>query len=186
MKRKRVFRVGDLRRLIVESLLQEQGNDVSTQETEDSLDAQVDRYLAQYESEAKTSKREGLDFRMMTRRILSEVEDDEEGGASEEPANEPDKLSLDDLDLESFANGVVRLIENYDSLLEVRNTLLRRARGFLAKGYEPDVVQEFERVMRESHGIADGESKHDIADEDFPALGADRAGDGGGAGGTSV
>lgn len=182
MKRKRMIRVGDLRRLIAESLLREQGDEVPTQETEDSLDAQVDRYLAQYEGEAKTSKQEGLDFRMMTRRILSEAEEDEEEGGGEEPAGEPAKLSLDDLDLESFANGVARLIENYDSLLEVRNTLLRRARGFLAKGYEPDVVQEFERVMRESHGMADGESEQDIADEDFPAPGADRAGEGGAGG----
>lgn len=178
MKRKRTIRVGDLRRMIVESLLREQGEEVPTQETEDSLDAQVDRYLIQYESEAKTSKREGLDYRMMTRRILSEAEEDEES-ADEEPAGKPTKLSLDDIDIESFANDVARLIENYDSLLEVRNTLLRRARGFLAKGYEPDVVQEFERVMRESHGIVDGKSKQDIADEDFPAPRADRAGEGG-------
>lgn len=178
MSRKRKITIGDLKRLIAEGLLCEQGKETPEQETEDSLDAQVDRYLVQYEGEAKTPKQEGLNFRMMMRRILSEANEDKEG-AGKKPAGKPTKLSLDDIDLESFANSVARLIENYDSLLEVRNTLLRRARGFLAKGYEPDVVQEFEHVMRESHGLADGESKQDIANEDFPAPGADRAGSGG-------
>jgi hypothetical protein len=175
-----MIRLGDLKRLLRERLLREEGENALPKETDDSLDAQVDRYLAQYEGEAKSSKTEGRDFRMLTRRILSEAEEDEEGGDEAEP---PAKLTLEDIDIESFVNGVVRLIDNYDSLLEVRSTLARRAKNFLGKNYAPDVVEAFEQVLRDDHGIVAGKAEEDVEAEDFPAPGADRAGEGG-AGGT--
>lgn len=182
---KRKVRIRDLKRLIREGLLREEEGDAQAaeQESDDSLDAQVDRYLAQYEGEAKSSKKEGRDFRMLTRRILGEAGEDEEGGdeggGDEAPAGEPAKLSLDDIDIESFANGVVRLIDNYDSLLEVRSTLARRAINFVAKSYAPDVVEALKQTLRDDHGLVPGESKEDVEDEDFPAPAADRAGSGG-------
>lgn len=174
------IRIGDFKRIVRKALFE--GNDVDEQDTEDSLDAQIDRFLAQYVGEAKLSKHEGLDFRMLTRRIMTE--DNESADTDKDDVGEQTKLTQDDIDIESFANSVVRLIENYDNLLEVRNTLLRRARGFLNKDYERDVVDSFEDVMRETHGISDGMSKSDIDAEEFPAPPADRAGgDGGGGGG---
>lgn len=181
--------VGQLKSLLKESLIFEE-EEVTTKPSEegnDSLDSQVDRYLADYESEAKSSKNEGLDFRMMTRRIMNEAEGDEdasdESGAEDATTEEPQKLSLDDIDVESFANSVARLVDNYDSLLEVKNTLVRRAQGFLAKTYDPDVVESFERLMREEHGIVPGKSKQEVEADEFPAPAAARAGEGGGAGG---
>lgn len=167
-----------------ESLLREEEGD-TPDETDDSLDMQVDRYLSQYEGEAKSSKKEGLDFRMLTRRIVSEAEGDEEGdeGDTSDVAEEPSKLTMDDIDVESFANGVARLIDNYDSLLEVRSTLVRRAKNFLSRNYDQDVAFAFEQSMRDDHGIAPGSSSLDLAAEEFPAPAADRAGDGGGGGG---
>lgn len=166
-----------------ESLLREDDSTLETKEAEDSLDSQVDKYLLQYETEAKNLKTEGHDFRAMLRRILSEAEDDEP--KEETPTDvEPTKLSADDFDVTSFANSVTRLIENYDSLLEVRNTLVRRAKNYLGKAYTPDVVKLFEETMREEHGISPGESKIDIDAEEFAAPAAARAGgDGGGAAG---
>lgn len=142
-------------------------------ETDDSLDSQVDRYLGEYEGEAKNSKQEGKDFRALTRRIVSEAEgDDQAAGAA-------GKLSGDNIDVESFANSVARMIDNYDSLLEVRSTLARRAKNFLVKAYDDEVVQSFMRCMREDHGIVPGENKGDIDAEEYPAPVADRAGSGG-------
>lgn len=181
---KRKIRFGELKRLVREALLREEEGDeqAAEHEQDDSLDAQVDRYLAQYEGEAKSSKQEGRDFRMLTRRILGEAEGDEDEGGDESgdaAAEPPTKLTLDDLDVESFANSIVRLIDNYDSLLEVRSTLARRAINFIAKSYSPDVVEALKQSLRDDHGLVPGESKEDVDDEAYPAPAADRAGSGG-------
>lgn len=183
---KRKIRIGDLRRLLREQLLREEEGDTQAaeQESNDSLDAQVDRYLAQYEGEAKTAKQEGRDFRMLTRRILGEAGEDEEeggdeGGDDDAAAEAPAQLTMDDIDVESFANSVVRLVDNYDSLLEVRSTLARRAINFITKTYGPEVVEALKKTLRDDHGLVPGESPEDVADEDFPAPAADRAGSGG-------
>lgn len=158
-----------LKQLLRESLLTEE---TDTHEQEVSLDAQIDRYFAQYESEAKTSKKEGRDFRMLTRRILGEAGEDDK----EPDADEQQKLTIEDIDVESFVNSIVRLIDNYDSLLEVRNTIIRRALNFVSKSYEDDVVRSFKTVLRDSHGMVAGESDLDVSDEEFKAPPADRAG----------
>jgi hypothetical protein len=159
-------------------LLKEEGEEAPApkpqEEGGDSLDNQVDKYLAQYEGEAKTAKVEGLDFRALTRRLLTEEGEDEPG---EDPGT-AEKLGLDDLNVESFADSVVRLIDNYDSLLEVRNTLLRRAKGFLKKTYNDDVLEAYDRLMREEHGVEDGKSPGEVSAEEFPAPQADRSGAG--------
>lgn len=151
---------------------------------QDSLDAQVDRFLMSYEKEAKGAKTEGFNFRSMTRRFLNEAEGDEEEGdekgeddeAEAEPqVDEPTKLSLDDIDLNSFASSVARLIDNYDSLLEVRDTIVRRASRFLGKNYDSQVVSNFESVLRDEfdieQGVSDVDKKYEI---EVPN--ADRAG----------
>lgn len=153
-------------------------------ELKDSLDQQVDDLLISYESEAKTKKNEGLDFRMMTRRFLSSsttqlLEADEDKGSDKEK-EEKKKLKMEDIDVEEFAGSVSRLIDNYDSLLEIRNTLARRAVNFLIENYEQDVVNEFKNVLEDSYDITIGKSKIEIEDEKFEAPLADRAGGSGG------
>lgn len=149
------------------------------EEGEDSLDAQVDKYLVSYESEAKLSKNEGLDFRSMTRRILTEK--DEEGTDKDKPAEEPKKLSIEDLDVKSFVADVVRLVDNYDALLEVRNTILRRAVNHLVKNYEGDVVESFKEELLESYGMEIGVTQSEKQDKaEFQAPKAAAAGPAGG------
>lgn len=187
---KRKIRIGDLKRLLREAVLREEDAPAQVPEEDNaSLDAQVDRFLGQYEAEAATAKNEGFDFRMMTRRILNEAGEDDDAGddapaddAGGDAAEPPAKIGLDKIDMENFANSVVRLIDNYDSLLEVRSTLVRRAKNFLAKQYSTEVVDAFEKTLREEHGIVPGESKDDVEAEDFPAPAADRAGEGGAGG----
>ena len=146
---------------------------------EDSLDAQVDKYLSSYESEAKNSKNEGLDIRLMARRFLREAEEDEkeeeeedtesdeesDDEETEETPEEPKKLTAEDIDVSSFTSSVMRLIDNYDSLLEVTNTILRRASNHLAKNYEPDVVQSFKDELMETHGVEIGRTDAEAEDE---------------------
>lgn len=170
--------LGELRRMIAEAFVHEADATEPAPEEEDSLDSQVDRYLADFENEAKSSKNEGFDFRQMTRRLVNEADAEDKA----EDVAEPGKLAADAIDMESFVNGVVRLIENYDSLLEIKNALMRRAKNFLAKSYQPDVVDAFVDVLRQAHGLEIGKSKEDVAAEEFPAPAADRAGEGGASG----
>ena len=172
--------------------------DAEEKETQegDSLDVQVDKYLSEYESEAKSGpKAEGRHLSSLVAQLLREAGEDEEDDDAEKPADDdkegdietPDKPSADQLDMDSFASSVVRLLENYDSLLEVRNTILRRARNFLVKNYEETAAQKFDEVLREDHGMEIGKSKQDQSDEfEAPRAGAAGpfgAGAGGGGGG---
>ena len=204
-KIKRVQQISQLRALISEETrrILREAEEVGEEKGEDSLDAQVDKYLSDYEAEAKNLKKEGRDFRSLVRRFLREApedeekedeedeededageESDEEGeaeggdeeGGEEEEDEEPEKLTLDDVNVESFADSVVRLVENYDSLLEVRNTILRRAVNFLTKTYDIDVVDSFKEVVQERHGIEIGKSKSEMEEDDFQPPAAARAG----------
>jgi len=152
----------------------------------DSLDAQVDRYLVEYETDAKHSdqanidRMESLDWNDLIKgRLITEAGDEEEESDDEPaaalPGDEPDKLGLDKLDVEAFVNDVVRLIQNYDSLLEVRSTLIRRAKKFLEKIYDDDVLHAFESSLRDDHGMEVGAGPEDVSNEKFPAPVADRA-----------
>lgn len=146
---------------------------------EDSLDQQVDDFLVSYESDAKV-KNESVNFHSMTRDFLttlSEAENEKPEGDSKGK-----KLTSQNINIEDFAENVVRLIDNYDSLLEVRNTIARRAINFLSKNYEPSVVNEFKIVLQDQHDIEIGKSKSEIEDQKFPApLAARSGGTGGGA-----
>jgi hypothetical protein len=131
----------------------------STSDVGASVDAQIDRFLIGYEREAKNVKSEGVDHRMITYRFLSEDIDTQNDGQ---------------LDIESFAADVARLVENYDSLLEMRDTIVKRATNFLKKVYDPTVVEQFEQVMDDQFEIKVGESDIDKElDVDVPpAIGA--------------
>jgi len=149
----------------------------SASENNDSLDVQVDRLLTTYENEAKNLKQEGRDFRSLVKRLIIEADEDKEKDDKdkEDATQSAPKLGIEDLDVESFSTSVVRLIDNYENLLEIRNTLIRRARSFLEKGYSPDVVKQFMTILDEDFDI-----KLDMSDVDkkfaITAPAADRAG----------
>ena len=181
----RKLKVNDLKNIIrkeVRSLVMEAKD---KKELKDSLDQQVDDYLTEYESDAKVKKNESVDFRSMTRSFLTstsrnlfEAEEEKEGADDAEPEQ---KLKAEDINIEQFTSDVVRLIDNYDSLLEVRNTLARRAVNFLTKNYEQDVVNQFKITLEDQHDIVIGKSKSEEEDEKFQAPPAVRSGGTGGA-----
>lgn len=179
-------------------MLEAEEEDAKEEETEklpgeDSLDSQVDKYLAEYESEAKHAKNEGLNFKMVARRIMNEAgkeaaaeeEKKEDTSATDKEDEEPSKMTEEDIDIASFTSSVMRLVENYDSLLEVNNTILRRASNFLAKNYEKEVIDAFNENLLESYGLEIGKSKSDMEDEN-PAPRAGDAGPAGAGGGGGV
>jgi len=70
----------------------------------------------------------------------------------------------------------MRLADNYDALLEVRNTILRRAVNFLIDGYEPSVAETFKDSLLDVYGMEIGKSKSEVEDDNFEVPAADRAG----------
>lgn len=171
------MKLSQLKKLIREEALKTINEEKETDEA--SLDAQVDRYFVSYETESKSSKKEGKDFRAFVRRFLMEAEGEEDDKGEEEKK----MLTADDIDIENFTTHVVRLIDNIDSLLEIRSTISRRAKKFLLENYEPDVASQFEETLADQHDITIGETKVESDYEKYPAPAADRAGPGGGGGG---
>jgi len=136
---------------------------------EASLDVQVDDYFVQYEKGAKPVKKESIDHWSMTRDFLLEAEDEDK-----KDTDKSAKLTEEDLDVEVFASDVVRLVDNYDSLLSIRDTIIRRAINFLSKNYENTVVETFKMTLEDQHDISvDKPKEQDF--EKFQAPPADRA-----------
>ena len=172
---------------------------------DDSVDNQIDSYLSQYEKTAKDALKESKDWRSTVKRLLKEADDEEEneedadeegdseddeggeeGDEDAEEDTEPEKLTADDIDLNQFSNDVSRLIENYDSLLEIRNTILRRALKYLSKSYDKSTTVKFKEVLLNEYGLEIGSTKKDN-EERFGAPAAERAvGAGGGGGGGGI
>lgn len=162
----------------------------------DSLDAQVDKYFAQFESESKDiQKNESFFFSRNKKNYLFEADEDkeeddtesedEESDESEEAGEDslPEKLGIDSLDPYFFANGVARLIENYDTMLEIKNCLVRRSLNYIRKSYKDEVVDEVKRALADEHGLETGRSRFDREAEEFAPPSAERGSGPGSAGG---
>lgn len=195
------IKYGKLRQILERAqfdiLLEDDSAAHNTGTSGDSIDKQIDRYLTKFENSAKqddvsASQMEALDWNDLIRgHIITEESQDEDqddpfATDEEQPEDagdaagisdddEPQKLSIDKLDVADFANSVVRLIENFDNMLEIRNTLIRRAKSFLAKAYEEDVVEAFETTLRDDHGMVAGESEGEVQADRYPAPHADRS-----------
>lgn len=146
-------------------LLREAEEEPKKESGEDSIDDQIDKYLSQYESQAKEdskNKFESVTYSRLTHdwRSLTEAEkEDKEKDAA------PEKSKLEDINMGSFVSDVMRLVENYESLLEIKNTILRRTANFLAENYEGDALQSFKEELLESYGLEIGQSASEKEDE---------------------
>lgn len=143
----------------------------------DSLDAQVDKKFIQFEREAKHQQNESFSYRTLAYHFLTEAgeKDDEEEDAGGELGGESGAQgTIDDIDLDEFAYTVANLIENADTLLEFRDTLVKRAMNHLAKSYDRATVKQFSRILAQNYDMRVGKTKsdkeHDIVPP--PAVGA--------------
>lgn len=177
---------------LAKKLLKEEASkaDVMTRQKDQmSLDMQVDKYFIQFEKESKIKQE------MLSRRgiVLFEAPEDEEEVDAEEDSESAEgetteeetfqKLGPENVDLYNFASNVARLIENYEMMLEVEKTLLRRSISFMEKLYNQDAINELKDIYSDEHGLETDRSKYDMEAEDFVAPAAQRAGGTGGGGG---
>ena len=150
-------------------LLREADEEPKKESGEDSVDAQIDKYLSQYESQAKEDnekKFESVSHSRMTWdwRRLTEAEDEDKDSKPEEK----EKGKLEELNMGSFVSDVMRLVDNHESLLELKNTILRRAANYLVENYEGDVLQSFKEELEESYGVEIGQTESEKQDEVQP------------------
>lgn len=125
----------------------------------------------------------------------------EEEPADEEPAEEseePDPSGSDDmsvtspaprqkvpdLDIDKFTSRVVRLMNNYESLLNIEESIINRAKSFLDENYGEAFVYEFVNNLSNQYGLETSEFGNipSISDDKF-AVGAFAGGTGGLGGG---
>lgn len=140
----------------------------------DSLDAQVDRFLIDYETDAKKLKKESFDLRSATRLMLEADEEDEAKDEEDKPEGDME------IDAPTFASSVARLVMNYDSLLDVRDVVVKRAFNFILKEHDLSTARQVLDELRRSYDIEIEKSQFD-KDVEIAAPPAARSGGAGGA-----
>lgn len=127
----------------------------------DSLDVQIDKYFMSYENEATALKKEGVNLYTMTRDFLLEKKSDDDGTPGT-------TKTVDDIDVRAFCFDVARLIDNASSLLEFKNTIVRRAVNYLAKSYDDETIRRFKITMEDDFDLTAGDSAFEPIDGKVP------------------
>ena len=136
------------------------------------LEAQVDNMLADFEMSALKSSAINVDektveeswWRNSLPSLLVEVDD----GA--------------DIDIEQFAADVARLIQNYQTLLDIESAIYYRAIALLERSYDEEIANAFRDIMQSRYRY-DFDDIRDDPVTDFAPLALGAAGEGGGGGG---
>ena len=85
----------------------------------------------------------------------------------------------DEIDLERFTSEVARLIKNYDTLLDMEDLILSKAKSFIIARYGDDAATEMENSLADNHDVEIKAPKGELKGEDeVPvAVGAGGAGE---------
>jgi len=152
---------------------------------DDSVDEIIDRMIMDYEEEGLKLKKENFSLRdFVLSSLLSEGDDEEKKDKKkktdkkEEKKETPLRKNPDyEFDVHVFVNNVARLAENYDSLLDMRDIILKRAYNFVEKNYSKNVAIEFEKYLMRNFEMQIGRTSID-QEYDFIAPYAKRSGGG--------
>ena len=90
--------------------------------------------------------------------IFVDFEQDAIGNAKQESVSESYKRNslsyvlfeqeqVPQIDLETFAADVARLVKNYDSLIDMKRIILRKAKDYITKNYDSKKAKEFLDVI---------------------------------------
>lgn len=170
-----------------------------------SLDQLVDRYLKQYEKEsipssqtpsAKEQYSEGKLYKAYKYLLEADEPPAEEpaadpaaggdmgdlgdlgggdaGGAPAPETNTP-MVYTPNLDIPSFGRSVARLMDNFESLLDPKTTIMNRAMLYLEKNYSPRHAQMLKQFLEQEFGYGLQQRKRDVPDS-FAAGAMDTSG----------
>ena len=109
-----------------------------------SLDDDVEAVLIDFEAEARSVASENMSE---SARLFYEV--------------------ADEIDIDSFAADVARLIKNYDNLLDVEKMLVDKSKDFLATRYGEEIADDLLDVLEQSHDI---DIQKDVSDDKISDL----------------
>jgi len=166
-----------LRKLIVEEV--EASLDSHTRLSTESVDNQIDSLLIKFESESL--KQEARSFSLSS--LMLEQGEEEEEPTEMLPPDEDDTGSTVDssereeewgveggkppLDVDQYTQRVVRLVEHYDSLLDIKTVILNRAKNYVLENYDEAAVSKYEETLEVDHGLSldprDNEPEEKIA-----------------------
>jgi len=109
---------------------------------DDTIDGEVNNLLADFEAEAIASaeqdaalKGEAFIYKKPMTKLLFEAD---------EPV----------FDVGSFAGNIARVIDNYQTLLDVEKMIFDKAKSFLTAKYGEQVADEFESILDADHQIS--------------------------------
>jgi len=87
------------------------------------------------------------------------------------------------IDVASFANDVARLVQNYDSLLDMEALIIAKAKDYILANHDQETATYFEEIMINHHdmSVVDSAMGADIVDPP-PAIGSGYASQPGGGG----
>lgn len=148
---------------------------------DDSVDNVIDKFIIDYEDESLKIKKESfryknyiLDSILMEAEADTNIEDTKASpGADESLRKNPDYQ----LDIAEFTKNVVRLHDNYESLIDIQDIILKRVYNFLQKHYSKDIIKEFEKFLKVNYELEIDKSSID-QEYDFVAPYSTRSGGG--------
>ena len=144
------------------------------------LDAALDSMLADFEMAALKSAavnapievEEEIQIEWWNTPLAILLEQEEVVAVEEESVVETD------FDVESFAEDVGRLIQNYDSLLDMEGIIFNKAMDFLQTKYGEDVASTFSEILELRYNLYLGDAAEDNPNDTAAPLGVGASGGG--------
>jgi hypothetical protein len=167
----------------------------SLSEKEGSVDLKIDRYLMQYEKESvpledqEKEKAPPNKLSPLTERnrslysILFEQDapaadagggdaadagGDAGGGETPEPGAEAPVAPVPKINIRKFAEGVARLVNNYQTLIDPKTIILNRAMYYISKNYSPRLAKEMMSILERDFDLTP-KTKSEVQAEYPPA-----------------
>jgi len=146
----------------------------------ESVDAEIDALITQYEKESIETKEEQEEKKMfeslkhLSLRFLLEAEGDDpaagdappSAGESPPAAATPEKAEKEEippLDITQFTSKIARLVSNASNLLPVEEVIVSRAIKYLRENYEENYVEQMLDILNNQYDF-DLDGDEDIVD----------------------
>ncbi len=123
------------------------GDDDDKEETpsgpaDDTIDGEVNNLLADFEAEAVTSAEQAEELQGESVRFSN---------MHKHPVSKLLFEGDQPFDVSHFANNIARVIDNYQTLMDVEKMIFDKAKDFLEAKYGEQVAKEFEDTMEQDH-----------------------------------
>jgi hypothetical protein len=181
--------------------------DSKSRKSKHSLDEQIDSLILRYEAKSIREEEDSL-MESLSMMSLGYLLREQEEAAAEDPAaadaavpadtgmdmtatdtssptgseapaaDKPGDQEVPDLNIDAFANRMVRLLNNAERLLDFKTVIVNRAKNFLDENYGDQHVSRFINILDEEFGIEAEEFEEDTKHDDKFAVGAKTGGAG--------